>query len=152
VSDDEQHEHDHQGADMNLETIATQERVHNALSEFVEIEIDVDGDAYIEHEGVRAFLNVSDVDEQRSVLQVYTVTQSDFAPSPGLFRWVATTASKFRFGSLSARVDDNDRVHLTFSHSLVIDGLDDESLRLTILPVVYTAADLRREARQLFAG
>ena len=70
---------------------------------------------------------------------------------PALFRWVATAANRYRFGALSAYVRDDGLVNLNFAYSTPYDALTDDTLRACVLPVVFTAGDLHREAVTLFS-
>jgi hypothetical protein len=131
-------------------TVALRERLRGALAEYFDLEADDEGDLFVEQGEVRTWFTFAEVGDDRTSLQVFSVPYGGLDPSTALFRWAATGANRFRFGSLSLFVTDEARVNLNWSYSCVVDGLDEESLRASILPVVYTAAELRREAITLF--
>jgi hypothetical protein len=130
-------------------------RVAVALSEFLTLERSADADAGGElegtHEGVWCSIEVEQRDGVHEA-HLFTLPAVDLPPSSTLFRWVAVTANRFRFGSLGAYVRDDGMVNLNFTHSVVVDDAGPEVLRRTLLPVVYTAVELRREAWSLFGA
>ena len=141
----------HEEAPMSPDTMALRERLRIALGEFVELDIDDDGDLFTEHEGVRVFVGAIRDELEQNTVTVFGIPYAGLTAKPALFRWVSVTANRFKFGALSAYVREDNMVNLNFSHAFVVEGLTDEALRSTILPVVYTCGDLRQEARSLFA-
>lgn len=121
-----------------------------ALTEFVTLEASDAGDGLEgSHESVYVHVDVEERDG-RHELHLVTIPLAEVPASAALFRWVAVSANRFRFGALAVYVRDDGLVNLNLSHSVLVDGLDDEALRRTLLPVIYTAVDLRREAWSLF--
>lgn len=137
---------------MALDTVAVRERLRLVLGEFVDVDADEDGDLYLEHATVRAYVQLTNYQDEHTCLGVTMLIASGLTLQPAVFRWVAVKSVHFRFGALSAVVRADDRIDVTFSHSLLIDDITDERLRATVLPVVFTGSDLREEAHSLFSG
>jgi hypothetical protein len=136
---------------MAQDTIAVQERLRLVLGEFVDLDVDDDGDAFIAHESLRAYVGVQAYNGEHTCLTVFTVVGAGLPSTPALFRWIAVKGAQFLFGQLTAVVREDAKVNVNFSHSLLIDDLTDEQLRATVLPVVFTAGDLHLEAHSLFS-
>ncbi len=127
-------------------------RLALALSEFVTLERAADGDGLEgTHEGVFVSIDVQERDGLHEA-RLFTIPLAELVPAPTLFRWVAVTANRFRFGALGAYVRDDGLVNLNLTHSTFVDAVDDEALRRTLLPVIYTSVELRREAWSLFGA
>lgn len=137
---------------MTVDTVAVRERLRLTLGEFVDVEADDDGDLYLEHNNVRAYVTLSPYQEEHTCLMLTVLVANGLALRPAVFRWVAVKSVHYRFGSLGAVVRGDDRVDVTFTHSLLIDDVTDERLRATVLPIVFTGSDLREEAHSLFSG
>jgi len=125
-------------------------RLRRALEEFVDLEVDEDGDLFAVHERVRSYLFLRDSQGGR-VIEVFSTPATALRIDPALFRWVATAANRYRFGALSAYVRDDGLVNLNFAYSTPYDALTDDALRACVLPVVFTAGDLHREAVTLLS-
>lgn len=136
---------------MDASTVAINERLRTALGEFLEFDLDDDGDLYADYPGTRAYFAPVSLADEHMAVHVYCVVDQALPPAPALFRWIAVKSRLYRFGTLGAVVREDARVDVIFSHHVIIDHLTDEDVRATVLPVVSTAGELHGEAHSLFA-
>jgi hypothetical protein len=132
------------------EIAVVRDKVQTYLRELVgRFEVDEDGDYSFRDGSARLFVSVSELGE-RAVVDIWSILALDVPESPELYEFVATTS--YRFGSLLARKQDDGKLRVLLTHSLLGDFLDPDELKMAAVMIGTTADDVDDEVRSRFGG
>ena len=107
----------------NEAVVTTRQLVNEYLAgAFDEVEV-ADGVWTIRYGSAKVDITVDVFDEDSSVVRVVSPAVTGCAPSPELYKFIATDAPKHAFGHLEA-IEQGDTITITFGHSLLGDFLD----------------------------
>lgn len=135
----------------NEAVVTTRQLVNEYLAgAFDEVEV-ADGVWTIRYGSAKVDITVDVFDEDSSVVRVVSPAVTGCAPSPELYKFIATDAPKHAFGHLEA-IEQGDTITITFGHSLLGDFLDDAELRTAVIAVAFTADELDDELAARFGG
>jgi len=88
----------------------------------------------------------------RTIVNIWAPVARDVSPSNEFFKWAATEAQGYRFGSTAVLELENGRCLVVYSETLLGDFLDTEELHASVALVALTADDLDDVVRTRFGG
>jgi hypothetical protein len=134
------------------DVLVLKDKVQRYLGELVgTVEIDRNGCFTFQYGSARVFVGCEQLSEDRTYVSIRVPLVFECAPSPELFRHIATHADDWIFGHLSAHEGD-DGVTISFTHQLLGDYLDPEELRSAVAAMVHTGDELDNELQARFGG
>ena len=137
---------------MALSISETRDRVATLVANLVgRVELSPSGELSFPYETTRIFVGVRPWGEGSSVVFVYAVTNVDLTPSPELYEYVALHTDSWIFGHLGMSVED-DKAVIVFSHSLLGDRIDEETLQTAVAAVAVTANEIDEQIKERFGG
>lgn len=137
---------------MSQQVAVTKEKVQRYVTDLAgSVSIDRDGDFHIRNGSSHVFLSVTPFGENNSIVRIFAPINRDVPESPELYKYVASSGSRFAFGSISAR-EENGKVHLYLGHALLGEFLDPEELTAALSAIAYTADLVDDEIKAKFGG
>lgn len=130
---------------------AVRDKVQRYLLEVLNrVEVDRDGDFTFQHGSSRIFISVKAVGESSTSVRITAPIVFEAPATPELFKYVAT-GNTYRYGHMSCKEEDG-KVSIYFSHSLLGDYLDPEELKLATFLLARTADEIDDEIVAKFGG
>lgn len=133
--------------------LETKERVRAILTdEFGSVDVDSDGDFSLRNGSARVFVRVGDLDDDQTIVKLFSMVTSGATPSDALFEYVAVEGAGYYLGRLGARELPNGTVDLWLTHRLLGDTLDPEELIGSVVALAVTADELDDDLVARFGG
>jgi hypothetical protein len=137
----------------NTQLLVFKDKVQRYLTNLVgTVEVTADG-RFTFHDGsTQVFVTCSMWAQDKTVASIMAPILLGVPATPELFEYIATNASRYLFGHLSALRDDDGTIGVLLTHELLGDFLDPDELKIAVGSVALTANDLDDEMKARFGG
>jgi hypothetical protein len=129
---------------------AAADQVRSMLAPFDDVTVGADGTCSLRYGSAEVVVTVGVFDEDQAAVRVAARAVTGAAPSPELFRWVATNRADI--GHFGVVEEGDGTATVEFARTLVAEFLNPAELRLTVVAVALTADRFDDELAARFGG
>lgn len=132
------------------------ERVRQALAaEIPHTHVDDDGDLNFRSGASHVWVIVrSPWDDERQVIDVHAITNSEVPVSDDLRAWIGDKANGYIFGQVSylRDPDEPEVARVSMNHRLLAEGASDEAIVVAVRAVAVSSRRVARQVKDRFGG